>query len=71
MEHKFNIEVNGFKLGVIARKSSQWGTLYKLALRPFNTETINPKEKLPYAHYVLTHDRRIQKQFLRGKPVRL
>ncbi len=70
MEHKFNIEINGFKLGVIANISGCWG-MYKMAPKPFNTETINPRDDPSFAYYALVHNRRIQNQFLSGKPVRL
>lgn len=70
MRHNFNIEINGLKLGVIANKSSYWG-IYKMAPRPFKTETINPETELSYAYYTLTHNRKIQDDFLKGKPMRL
>lgn len=70
MKYKFNIEINGFKLGVIVNRSSYWA-MYKMAPKPFEAETINPETDLSYAYYALTHNRRIQDQFLKGKPVRL
>ncbi len=70
MEHKFNIEIYGFKLGVIVNISGYWG-MYKMVPKPFITETINPRKDLSFAYYALTHNRLIQKQFLSGKPVRL
>ena len=70
MRHNFNVEIGGFKFGVIVNKSGYWGT-YKLASKPFKSESINPSKDLSYAYYALTHNRRIQEQFLRGKPVRL
>ncbi len=70
MKHKFNVEINGFKFGVTVNKSSYWG-MCKMAPKPFIDETINPREDLSYAYYALTHNRRIQDQFFKGKPVRL
>lgn len=70
MIHNFNIELNGYKLGVTVDKSSYWG-MYKMAQKPFKVETINPVVDLSYAYYSLVHDRRIQDQLLRGKTVRL
>ncbi|OLN29945.1 hypothetical protein DSOL_3285 [Desulfosporosinus metallidurans] len=42
-----------------------------MAPKPFETETINPQTELSYAYYALTHNRRIQDELLKGKPVRL
>jgi len=68
--HNFNIEINGLKFGVIVDKSGYKG-MYKMASKPFQSETINPALDLPYAFYALTHNRRIQRQFFKGESVRL
>jgi len=70
MQYNFNIEVNGYKLGVTVDKSGYWG-IYKMALKPFSVETINASKDLSYAYYALTHSGWIRDQFLKGKSVRL
>jgi hypothetical protein len=70
LRYNFNVEINGFKLGVTVDKSGYQG-MYKMSLKPFDIETINACEDLSYAHYALTHKGRIQDQFLKGRPVRL
>lgn len=70
LRHNFNIEINGYKLGVTVDKSSYWG-IYKMSLKPFEVETINASENLSYAYYALTHSGWVQNQFLKGRPVRL
>ncbi|MDR3600237.1 MAG: hypothetical protein P4L49_07120 [Desulfosporosinus sp.] len=70
MKYNFNVEINGYKLGVAVDKPSYWG-IYKMALKPFSVETINAREALSHAYYALTHSGRIQSQFLKGKSVRL
>lgn len=70
MMHNFNIEINGYKLGVTVDKEGYY-EIYKLSLKPFEVETINAKEVLSYAYNALTHSGWIQNQFLKGRPVRL
>ena len=70
MKHNFNVEINGYKLGVTVDKSGYWG-IYKMAQKPFSVETVNASKDLSYAYYALTHSGRIQSQFLKGKSVRL
>jgi hypothetical protein len=70
MIHNFNIEIGGKKVGVTVSKKSYWGT-YKMAAKPFSTETINAAADLSYAYYTLTHNRKIQEDLLHGKTIKL
>jgi hypothetical protein len=68
--HNFNLEIGGKKVGVTVNKKSYWGT-YKMAAKPFTTETINAAADLSYAYYTLTHNRKIQEDLLLGKSIKL
>jgi len=65
LKHTFNVEINGYKLGVTVDKSSYCG-IYRMALKPFSVETINASKDLSCAYYALTHSGQIQSQFLKG-----